>query len=329
MGFGKSPINLAINFWSWNKEMLKTQAENDKIEKNHTHNGLMVEIAGFGCLIESDHEIFIHKLRDIYAGFLSYRQPDLTLEIGFDSPKTPRFYGSEFKTASLGNITISTRNLKAYVDLVNGIGTVNMEMEATDEVLFNFGVFLASLCSIYLAENRGLLLHALGVVDEDDRGYVFFGPSGSGKTTIGKLSGQNQVLNDERLAVKVYGEKALMFNTPFWSQKQLINNHKSFDIKGVFLLKKANRCEAKQVKGPHAVVHFMNELYSDPFSQLLGGHLQLRSAFELEKVLRPRNHQLSKAIFNNFCELALRVPCYNLYFSKDEEALWRCLNELP
>lgn len=309
--------------------MLKTQAKNGKVKENHTHNGLMIEIAGFGCLIESNQEIFIQKLRDTYTGFLSDHQPDLTLEAIFDSQKITRFYRSEFKTATLGNITISTRNLKAEVDLVRGYGSVNIGLQPADEALFNFGVFLASLCSIYLAENRGLLLHALGVIEKDDQGCIFFGPSGSGKTTVGKLSRhRHQVLNDERLVVKINSRKVLMFNTPFWNQKQSANNHKNFSVKGIFILKKANRCEVKRVENSQAVANFMNELYSDPFSQLLGGHIQLRNSFELEKVLRPRNHQLSKAIFNNFCELVLHVPCYNLYFSKDGEALWRCLDEL-
>jgi hypothetical protein len=309
--------------------MLETGNDRGSTKKSSCYDELTMEIAGFVIRIGSQQEEFIHKLRDGYRGFLSDRHPDLNLETVFESSREPRFYGSRFTVTHEDACRVTTRNLKADVDLASGTGSVGIGTRLPqEEILFSFGVFLASLCSIYLAQNGGLILHALGVAINDNEGCIFFGPSEAGKTTVGKLTSGYRVLNDERVAIRITGSQALMHNTPFWNRRQSRDVGRGLAVKAIFILNKASDCYAVRIDGSKAIAGFMNELYSDPFSQLLGGHLQLRDSFELKKTLGPRNHQLSKAIFNNFCELALIVPCYDLYFSKDGDALWRCLNEL-
>jgi hypothetical protein len=66
--------------------------------------------------------------------------------------------------------------------------------------------FLQVVLINYLAKKKeGFLLHACGVRDVDDRGFVFAGRSGRGKSTMAKIWHQHTraiVLNDDRLIVR-------------------------------------------------------------------------------------------------------------------------------
>jgi hypothetical protein len=66
-------------------------------------------------------------------------------------------------------------------------------------------------------ENRGLLLHASGLV-RGNRAYVFPGESGAGKTTIVRYSPGMAVLSDELVAVRLNGKRdaPVAFGTPFY-----------------------------------------------------------------------------------------------------------------
>lgn len=309
--------------------MIETaQLRRDAPIDNLLGNKITIGIGGVVFLIRSSSWIFLERVAEVYKGFLSKRQPDIVLEIRFDPKKSPRFYKSKFETAGLGRVIVSTRNIEAKVDLINGHGVVDVGTSLKEEIVFIFGVFLASACALALAEKRGVLLHALGVVGENRQGYVFFGSSGSGKTTLGRLSSQHGVLNDDRVILRIIADQVLMFDTPFWDKKRLLKESGGFWVKAIHILKKDKRFYLKRLDRAQAVASFMSEIYHDAFNLLLGGHLQLIDSFEIESFYGPRNHSLSKTIFNTFCDITELTPCYELHFSKNGEDLWRYLDEL-
>ncbi len=75
-----------------------------------------------------------------------------------------------------------------------------------------------------LSKRNGFLLHASGVVREG-KGLCFIGPSGAGKSTLLKLFGKKverkYLLNDDRLALRSYGEAWRVFGTPWYGESRV------------------------------------------------------------------------------------------------------------
>jgi len=288
-----------------------------------------INVAGITCLIETSNKTFADLLRRKYSRFLLAEDSELSLRVEIDQRKSSRFYRSRFKTAAFGNIIVSTGNIEADVNLVEGRGEVSMASLIEDKTTFNlFGVFLASLYAIILLENKGILLHSSGVV-KDGVGYVFYGSSGTGKTTIAGLSSPYCVLNDDRIAVRTENGTTLMFDTPFWDGGQGQGDAIGFPVKGIFIPRKdGSSCYLKKLNPQTAVSNLMAMQYGDLFSQCLYGSVQPRDSFRIESNIVPRNNKLCGAIFDICCELAQKVPAFYLYFTKDGTKMWRCIDAL-
>ena len=76
---------------------------------------------------------------------------------------------------------------------------------------------IAEMCLLTrVAREGGVLLHASGVLFEDD-GWVFCGPSGAGKSTLSDLlsAGGGCVLSDERVIIRKIRDEFRVFGTPW------------------------------------------------------------------------------------------------------------------
>jgi len=90
-----------------------------------------------------------------------------------------------------------------------------------------------------LARKRGIFLHASGIKDGRNRGFVFCGPSGVGKSTVAKLwqkSGQGRVLNDDRLIVRKKENRFFAYGCPWHSKDNRMVANEKFEIKEIFFL---------------------------------------------------------------------------------------------
>ena len=75
--------------------------------------------------------------------------------------------------------------------------------------------FLRVCFSMLAVQRGGLLLHAAGIV-KDEQAYVFAGPSGTGKSTIAGLSAdRGRILSDEMIYVQGVERGGYIFGTPF------------------------------------------------------------------------------------------------------------------
>lgn len=89
-----------------------------------------------------------------------------------------------------------------------------------------------------LARGEGVEVHAVGVVDEENRGHLFFGHSGAGKSTSARLWQKRpgvRVLSDDRIILRFEDGRARMFGTP-WHGDAGLALADSADLSGMYLL---------------------------------------------------------------------------------------------
>lgn len=90
-----------------------------------------------------------------------------------------------------------------------------------------------------LAHHGGAVVHAAGAI-RDGRGFVFAGRSGAGKTTLARLLDAHgyEIVNDERVVVRVEGERVRMYGTP-WPGDLGTTSPRSAPLAGLFFLEHA------------------------------------------------------------------------------------------
>lgn len=162
--------------------------------------------------------------------------------------------------------------------------------------IYSFDACLRVLYSTLLTANRGLLLHATGIV-KDRRAHLFLGPSGSGKTTVAKLSSSiGTVLNDEIVALRIGNNGiAKVYGTPFWGEmRKGPAYNKSSPLHAVYFLKKSRKCYKTTITRRNALTRllrccciFSNELYD------------------------------TETLMQTAITLVNSVPAYELHFKKD------------
>jgi hypothetical protein len=92
-----------------------------------------------------------------------------------------------------------------------------------------------------LALGEGVEVHALGLVDRDDRGYLFLGHSGAGKSTTARLWTAEpgvKLLSDDRIIIRKREGKFWMYGTP-WHGDASVASPASAPLSSVFLLEQA------------------------------------------------------------------------------------------
>jgi hypothetical protein len=86
----------------------------------------------------------------------------------------------------------------------------------------------------------GFVIHASGL-DDNGRGILFTGYSGAGKSTQAALWSQFPgvvVMNDDRVAVRVEGDGAAVYGTPWAGEMNSPRNHNA-PLSAVFILEQA------------------------------------------------------------------------------------------
>jgi len=97
---------------------------------------------------------------------------------------------------------------------------------------------LKSLYAVLLCERTGLLLHASAVA-LDGGAITFIGPSGAGKSTLCKTFTDDNILNDELVAVTLEDGYALVHATPFSYSFDTPRKRRHVPLKTAFILQKS------------------------------------------------------------------------------------------
>ena len=151
-----------------------------------------------------------------------------------------------------------------------------------------------------LARNRGMEVHACGVVDRDGWGHLFVGHSGAGKTTMARLWQQRdevRILSDDRIILRHIDERIWMYGTPWHGEAELASNDRA-PLRNIFFLRQANENEHVRTSSAKAAALLFSCAFP-PFHCLDG----------LDSTLRFLEH------------LTNRTPCHELRFTPDSRAM--------
>jgi len=125
-----------------------------------------------------------------------------------------------------------------------------------DELLLPF---LYVLFANYLVFHGGLMVHSAGI-HHDGKGLLFIGNSGSGKSTISlfwaRKYGADSVLNDDRVAVRKFGDRFSIYKTPWFGS---IAGYQTGKILGaeldrIFFLNRQREHEIKDISKRNAML---------------------------------------------------------------------------
>jgi hypothetical protein len=114
---------------------------------------------------------------------------------------------------------------------------------------------LDELLSIHrLSRGEGVEVHAVGVVDELNRGHLLLGHSGAGKSTSARLWRQRsgvRVLSDDRIILRFEDGRARMYGTP-WHGDAGLALADSADLAGMYILQHGSRNQLKPLPAGRA-----------------------------------------------------------------------------
>lgn len=272
---------------------------------------ICVEVTGGGAHIE--------RLMRLHLGhFFSKSNPDFTVRIrrkrasvgvmarigdGDDgerlpSPRIVRHGSIFFVLLDLGRKGATAWSL--------GIGVVNVRVARC--VFYDYGqevskwalgAFMRLCFQLFLAEKKGILIHACGMVN-GKKAYIFAGPSGSGKSTLARLSRGLTVLSDDIVCLRRRDGCWKAYATPWRSAAPT----SSAMVARVFFLERGARTAFVKLTPGESVLR----LYSNLFAATLDDAVQTR-------------------VFDAVTEIARRVPCHIMSFSL-KDPIWERIEAL-
>ena len=121
-----------------------------------------------------------------------------------------------------------------------------------------FGPTMELLLMHYLAQARGVILHACGIVLED-KGILFLGESGAGKSTLARLWDQENgvdILSDDRIIVRKQGREFRVYGTP-WHGEAAFGSPREARLERIFFLSHGQENSTKEMTGLDPVAHLL------------------------------------------------------------------------
>ena len=121
-----------------------------------------------------------------------------------------------------------------------------------------FGPIIELLLMHYLAQERGVILHACGIVIED-KGILFVGESGAGKSTLARLWDQERgvdILSDDRVIVRKHGREFRVYGTP-WHGEAAFGSPREARLERIFFLSHGQENSTKEMTGLDPVSHLL------------------------------------------------------------------------
>jgi len=152
----------------------------------------------------------------------------------------------------------------------------------------------------FLATREGVEVHACGVLVPPGEAYLFIGQSGAGKTTMAKLwqkVDRVKILSDDRIVLRKKNRGIWMYGTPWHGEAEIASPEKGHLTK-IFFLRHGEKNEIV----PLTKTETVSRLFTSSFP--------------------PFYHQQAiECIWAFFNEVVKTIPCYELRFLPNEQAV--------
>jgi len=252
----------------------------------------------------------------IYRGYICIDPAEVTLQVhleGFPESKLgpPIFMADNWTLFKVGDKTVfqvrffgynHRLNINTAVldpgglsgDLYLGLDTLSTKNPASIE--FPPPIFDALLIVHLLADRRGLMTHACGLLNGENSGLLFAGISGAGKSTTARIWMQTPgtvVLGDEKVIVRKHENRFWMYSTPWQGKGQIFRPGRA-PLDQIFILHHAAGNQARRLKPVDAMSSLLVRSFL-PYWDADG------MAYTLEFLE----------------ELCQEIPCYELGFIPD------------
>ena len=162
-----------------------------------------------------------------------------------------------------------------------------------------FGPTIELLLMHYLAQEKGVTLHACGIVLED-KGILFLGESGAGKSTLARMWDQESgvdILSDDRVIVRRQGPEFRVYGTP-WHGEATFGSPREAKLERIFFLRHGQKNSLKEMKGLDTLSHLLTCSFSPLWDS-----------------------QAMEFVLEFFSQLTAQVPCQELSFRPEKSAL--------
>ncbi len=199
---------------------------------------ITVSIGGLPIQFEIGSQQILSRIIRRYQGFL---QKDVKAIFNMQCRFSSRFSSKDetvtIKHSGEKSWQISRSDFECSIE--NKSGKITMRRS-----IYSFDACLRVLYATLFSMNKGLLLHAAGIV-KNTNAYLFAGPSGSGKSTSARLSSSiGTVINDEIVACDVSNRGLVaIYGTPFWGEMEDGPAFNTFSpLHAIYFLKKDVKC---------------------------------------------------------------------------------------
>ena len=229
-----------------------------------------IEIAGVCIAIDSEDGLDDWDIYSAYRPFVCNRKADIHLRMlrgnpaisgsaqVFDSSPIWTLHRQADTTAFkiFGQLNDQKRILVFDPD----IHTANLYFPDADGEFVDpfYGPTLELLLIQYLAQERGMIVHACGI-DDGGRGMLFVGESGAGKSTLSKLWYQENgaaIFSDDRIILRKKDGEYWMYGTPWHGEARFVSP-RSAKLGHIFFLQHDQNNAVRTLNRAGTVVEFL------------------------------------------------------------------------
>jgi hypothetical protein len=256
-----------------------------------------IEIAGISIAIDSEDGLDNWDILSAYRPFVCNRKADIHLRMLRGNPTISTaaqvFDSSPIWTLHRQGDTTAFKifgqlhDQKRILLFDPDIHTAKLYFPDADGDFVDpfYGPTLELLLIQYLAQDRGMIVHACGI-DDGGRGMLFVGESGAGKSTLSNLWYQENgaaIFSDDRIILREKDGEYWMYGTP-WHGEATFVLPRSVKLEHIFFLQHDHNNAVRTLNRADTVVEFLKASFP-PFWDSQGVEFAMAFLSDLAEAL--------------------------------------------